>query len=59
MIEVRFALPISGRVCQVRATSRWTRTARANRHATGFEFGGLPDDASVVIRQYVVLMGGS
>jgi len=55
----RFALPISGRVCQVNATSRWTRAARANRHATGFEFEALPEEYAAVIRQYVELMGGA
>jgi hypothetical protein len=59
VIEVRFALPMSGKICQVRAASRWTKAARANRHATGFEFTALQEEAGVVIRQYVVLMGGS
>jgi eukaryotic-like serine/threonine-protein kinase len=58
-VECRFGLPISGKICQVQATSRWTRGARANRHATGFEFEGLNDDAAAVIRHYVTLMGGS
>ena len=57
--EFRFGLPISGKVCQVRATSRWTRAARANRHATGFEFEGFAEEARAVVRQYVTLMGGA
>jgi serine/threonine protein kinase len=57
--EFRFSLPISGKVCQVQASARWTRGARANRHATGFEFHGLAEDAIAVIRHYVTLMGGS
>jgi serine/threonine-protein kinase len=57
--DFRFGLPIIGKVCQVQATSRWTRGARAKRHATGFEFHGLSEEALVVIRNYVALMGGS
>jgi hypothetical protein len=57
--EFRFVLPITGKVCQVRAISRWTKGGRANRHVSGFEFQGLAEEAAAVVRQYVTLMGGA
>jgi serine/threonine protein kinase len=56
IVKLRFGLPISGRVIGVRATVRWSRTARG-APATGLEFGELPDAARNEIRQYVALMG--
>jgi hypothetical protein len=55
-VQVRFALPISGRVIAVPAVVRWSRAAR-HGIATGLEFGEVPEDASAEIERYVVLMG--
>jgi hypothetical protein len=57
--EFRFAEPITGRICRISAVSRWTKTGRAGRHATGFEFENAPDDVRQNVRKYVELMGGS
>jgi serine/threonine protein kinase len=57
--EFRFAEPISGKVLKLAAVSRWTKEARAGRHATGFEFELVPEETGVTIRKYVELMGGS
>jgi hypothetical protein len=39
--------------------SRWTKTGRGDRHATGFEFENAPAESRATIRKYVELMGGS
>ncbi|HEX6273368.1 MAG TPA: serine/threonine-protein kinase [Polyangiaceae bacterium] len=57
--EFRFAEPITGKVLKVSGVSRWTKEARAARHATGFEFENAPEDSRQTIRKYVELMGGS
>jgi serine/threonine-protein kinase len=57
--EFRFAEPITGKVLKVTGVSRWTKEARAARHATGFEFENAPEDSRQTIRKYVELMGGS
>jgi serine/threonine-protein kinase len=54
-VGVRFALPISGRVVEAGATSRWSRSARGGA-ATGFEFSNLAEDARDEIRRYVSIM---
>jgi serine/threonine protein kinase len=54
-----FAEPLTGRVLRTDATSRWTKAARAGRHATGFEFEGVSEESRASIRKYVELMGGS
>lgn len=57
--EFRFAEPITGRICTINAVSRWTKTGRAGRHATGFEFENAPEEVRQSVRKYVELMGGS
>jgi eukaryotic-like serine/threonine-protein kinase len=57
--EFRFAEPITGRICKITAVSRWTKTGRAGRHATGFEFENTPEEVRQSVRKYVELMGGS
>jgi tRNA A-37 threonylcarbamoyl transferase component Bud32 len=57
--DFRFAEPLTGKVLRTGATSRWTKAARAGRHATGFEFEGVPEESRASIRKYVELMGGS
>jgi serine/threonine protein kinase len=57
--EFRFAEPITGKVLKITGVSRWTKEARAARHATGFEFENAPEDSRQTIRKYVELMGGS
>jgi serine/threonine-protein kinase len=57
--DFRFAEPLTGRVLRTPATSRWTKAARAGRHATGFEFDGVPEESRASIRKYVELMGGT
>lgn len=55
--QVRFALPVSGRVVTARARSRWVRDARVGA-AAGLEFDGFPEEHRAAIRSYVVLMRG-
>ncbi|HEX6767077.1 MAG TPA: PilZ domain-containing protein, partial [Polyangiaceae bacterium] len=57
--EFRFAEPITGKVLKITGVSRWTKEARAARHATGFEFEDATDETRAAIRKYVALMGGS
>jgi serine/threonine-protein kinase len=57
--EFSFAEPITGRVLRCSAISRWTKTGRAGRHATGFEFENAPPESRASIKKYVELMGGS
>lgn len=52
---IRFALPASGRVTEVAATSRWNRSLRGN-NATGFEFSRIPDAARAEIKKYAEIM---
>ncbi len=54
-VVVRFALPISGRMVEVGATSRWARSTRTLT-ATGFELDGLAENALSEVRRYVALM---
>jgi len=54
-IVIRFALPISGRIVETSATSRWSRSTRGLT-AAGFELAGLPDEPLGEIRRYVALM---
>ena len=55
-VELRFCLPVSGRVLTTAATVRWSRAARL-RHATGVELNGVAADALEDIRRFVVLTG--
>lgn len=57
VVRLRLALPVSGRVVNVAATTRWNRAYRGTR-ATGLEFQDLTDAAREEIRRYVTLMGG-
>jgi serine/threonine protein kinase len=57
--EFSFAEPITGKVLRCLGVSRWTKTGRGDRHATGFEFENAPADSKATIRKYVELMGGS
>ncbi|MBK7584604.1 MAG: protein kinase [Myxococcales bacterium] len=50
-VQIRFALPASGRIAEVRAISRWNRTIRGT-NATGFEFSVISEHARAEIRQY-------
>lgn len=55
---VRFALPASGRMVELPATSRWNRTVRG-LNATGLQFEALSDAARDEIARYVALMSGA
>jgi hypothetical protein len=57
--ELRFALPINGRVCRSRATVRWEKLGRGGLRVVGIEMHDTPPDALSVISEYVRLMGGS
>ena len=54
-VVARFALPVTGKIVEARATSRWKRSTRGLT-ATGFEFEGLPADALGEVRKYVAIM---
>lgn len=55
-VEVRFALPIEGRVLRVNGKTRWVRAARGLT-AVGVELEGLDGKAREMVRRYVELMG--
>jgi hypothetical protein len=55
-VDVRFALPLSGRIVTVKATARWIRTARRSG-ATGLEFIDVPAAVRQEIGDYVRAMG--
>ena len=57
--EFSFAEPITGKILRCLGVSRWTKTGRGDRHATGFEFESAPAESRATIRKYVELMGGS
>ena len=57
VVRLRFALPVSGRIVDVAALTRWNRAYRRTR-ATGLEFQDLSGPAREEIRRYVALMGG-
>ena len=54
-VTARFALPISGRIVETSATSRWARATRTLT-AMGFELDALGEDAVSEVRRYVTLM---
>ncbi|GEM_PF-451522 len=56
-VQIRFALPMTGRIVTLRAKSRWVKVARAGA-AAGLEFIDLPEDCRTTIRTYVELMHG-
>ncbi len=57
LVNVRFALPMTGRVIEIGATARWVKAAGV-RGAVGLQFSALPADAHEVIDKYVTMMGG-
>ena len=58
LARVRFALPISGKIAELEATTRWIRTARG-KDAVGLEFRSISSEARDAIERYVSAMGGS
>jgi c-di-GMP-binding flagellar brake protein YcgR len=54
-LRLRFSLPISGKVVDVAAVSKWERDHRGRR-AVGLEFVNLPAEAGEAIQRYVELM---
>jgi serine/threonine protein kinase len=57
LVNVRWALPMTGRVIEISATARWVKAAGV-RGAVGLQFTALPSDAHAVIDRYVTMMGG-
>ncbi|HVW28659.1 MAG TPA: serine/threonine-protein kinase [Polyangiaceae bacterium] len=55
IVRLRFATPMTGRMIEISAVARWSRSSRGTR-ATGFEFQNLSDQTRAEIRQYVSLM---
>lgn len=52
-VEVRFALPISGRIVKFEATTRWRSQARDGAGATGLQFSDVEQAAREEIAKYV------
>jgi hypothetical protein len=52
-VQVRFALPISGKIISSPAIARWRRASRHGEGATGLEFVELPEAAAEDIAKYV------
>lgn len=57
--QLKFSLPLSGKVCLVSVTVQWARAGRVNVHAAGLEFAGLEAEAAAEVRRYVHLMQGN
>ena len=55
-VNVRFALPITGKLLEVPATARWVKMARGTG-AVGLQFVALAPDHMTVIENYVTAMG--
>jgi serine/threonine protein kinase len=55
---VSFALPMSGRIVELRAVARWIKTARV-KQAMGIQFEAVPDDVFAAIERYVAVMGSA
>jgi serine/threonine-protein kinase len=55
-VEIRFALPTTGRIVGCRAIARWVRTVRGTG-ALGLQFQDLTDEVRGGIRHYVTMMG--
>ena len=58
VVRLRFATPMSGRMIEITAIVRWSRSSRGTR-ATGFEFQNLSETTRAEIKQYVALMGNA
>jgi tRNA A-37 threonylcarbamoyl transferase component Bud32 len=58
VVRIRFASPMTGKMVDIAALVRWSRSSRGTR-ATGLEFQALPDATRTEIKQYVELMGPS
>ncbi len=56
-VRIRLPLPLSGRVVELEASTKWVRSRRAQR-AVGVEFRAAPNDVLAEIRKYVALMTG-
>lgn len=56
-VEIRFALPLTGRIATAGAVTRWARMVRGTG-AAGVEFVELPDEVRAAIAEYVKFMGG-
>ncbi len=54
-VTLRLPLPMSGRVVELDATTKWIKT-RKNQRAIGAEFIDAPEDVRKEIRAYVALM---
>ncbi len=56
-VEIRFALPMTGRIATAAAITRWARMVRGTG-AAGVEFVDLSPDVRQAISEYVAVMGG-
>jgi hypothetical protein len=57
-VTLRLPMPVSGRVVELQATTKWIKTGR-NGRAIGAEFIDAPQDVRAEIRSYVALMTGA
>jgi serine/threonine protein kinase len=58
VVRLRFATPMTGRMIEIPAVARWSRSSRGTR-ATGLEFQELTEITRAEICQYVELMGSA
>ncbi|MBI5536258.1 MAG: protein kinase [Deltaproteobacteria bacterium] len=54
--ELKFAMPMSGRIVKVQVTTRWVKGSRG-KAAAGLEFNALPEDLRKEIAEYTAVMG--
>jgi hypothetical protein len=57
--ELRFALPMTGKICRSRGTVRWEKLGRGGLRVVGIELHDAPAEALAVIAEYVRIMGGT
>jgi serine/threonine protein kinase len=57
--QLKFSLPVSGKVCVVAVKVQWARAGRVNLRVVGLSFDALASEAQLQVRQYVQLMQGT
>jgi hypothetical protein len=57
LVKVRFALPITGKLVDLAAVTKWVKTARGTE-AVGLQFTAIPPETLETIEHYVTSMGG-
>jgi hypothetical protein len=54
---LKFSLPMTGKACLAKVSTRWAKAGRNGFYAVGLEFKDLDASSSAVVKEYVRLMG--